>query len=340
MKHVISILPMLVAAVVLSSCKGQSEHQNETLLVSTERVQTTQHLGQRPYVGTVEALESTIASFTGTGTLTSVPVEEGQTVQRGQVIAVLDKVQCENTVKATKAMLDQALDAQKRMKQLYDSNSIPEIKWIEVESQVQQAQSSYDMAVKALSDCTLRAPASGVIGTKFLKAGEVALPSQPVVDILNINKVKVRASVPESEISHIESATNTTIHVDALNLDFQGGRIEKGVTADALTHSYDIRVLVDNPQHNLLPGMVAQVTLDASAVQNQSAITVPVRSVQQDSRGQQFVWVAREGKAHRLPVSVGEVYGNRIVITCGLNEGEQLITAGYQKVSEGSAVKY
>lgn len=323
----------------MASCGSKEQtHEVETLLVGTERAEKFAEMGSRPYVGTVEEMESTLASFTGTGTLQSVPVEEGQHVQRGQVIAVLDKVQAQNAVNAASAMLTQAKDAQQRMEQLYDANSLPEMKWIEVQSKVQQAQSSYDMAVKALQECTLTAPVSGVIGKKYMKSGEVALPSEPIVSILDISRVRVKVSVPESEIAHIGATTPSTIRIDALGESFAGGHIDKGVSADPLTHTYDIRIVVDNASQHLLPGMVAQVVLQGEGAQ-EPVITLPVRSVQQDSKGEKFVWTVKEGKAVRRTVTLGDTQGNRIAIVAGLEEGEQVITAGYQKVSEGSKVE-
>jgi len=340
MKKLLKLLPLAFVAILVTSCgNSDSKMEVEALLVGIEEAHLSSDYNQKPYVGTVEEQESTTAAFVGTGTIQSVNVEEGQHVSKGQVIAVMDPTQCKNTLAATKASLDQALDAHKRMKQLYDANSLPEIKWIEIESQVQQAKSSYDMAKKALEDCVLRAPASGVIGTKYMRTGEIALTSQPVVTILNINKVKVKVSVPESEISSIGASTPTTISVAALGETFQGGRIEKGVSADALTHTYDIRISVNNPQGKLLPGMVANVKLSESDAAQSSAITLPVRSVQQDSKGRKFVWVVDNGVSHRKNVTLGETSGNRIVITSGVNEGDKVITSGYQKVSEGSKVK-
>lgn len=333
-------LPLSVVAFMLVGCKGkETQYQVDELLVETEQVQLSCETADVPYVGTVEEMESTLASFTGTGTLQTVPVEEGQTIHKGQVIAVLDKVQAQNAVNVAKAMLDQAKDAQTRMRQLYDTQALPEMKWIEVESKVQQAQSSYDMAVKSLQECTLTAPVSGVVGKKFMRSGEVALPSEPIISILNINKVKVKVSVPEGEIARIDGSTQAQIHIDALNQDFVGTEIEKGVSADALTHTYDIRILVDNAAHSLLPGMVAQVKLSGMADAPAQGITLPVRSIQQDSGRSQFVWTVENGKAHRKDVVLGETVGNRVIIASGLQEGESVITSGYQKVSEGTSVK-
>ena len=83
--------------------------------------------------------------------------------------------------------------------------------------------------------------------------------------------------------------------------------------------------------------MVTNVSFPTSNADNK--ITLPVRSVGQSPNGQHFVWTVVNGKAHQQHVSVGEVRGNRLVITDGLKEGDVVITEGYQKVGEGSPVE-
>ena len=333
----------MLCIIFVSACgTKQSQGEEETLAVVVEKVMPTSDIAQVPYVGVVEEESSTTVSFTGMAVLQQMTVSEGQSVGKGQLLAVIDETQARNTLATTKAALDQAKDAYERMKQLHDNQSLPDIKWVEVESKVAQAQSAYDMAKKALDDCRIYAPVSGVVGSKILGVGETVLPSEPVLTILSIDRVKVRVAIPEREIAGISAGTPTTIRVDALGDEtFQGGRIEKGVNADPLTHTYDIRITVPNPGHRLLPGMVARIQIENEAlnVKDGGALTLPVTAVQQSSNESLFVWVAKDGKAHRQCVTIGQVVGNRVVIEAGLSEGEQVIVEGYQKVGEGTPVK-
>lgn len=335
----IAVLTAFILCV--ASCKSQKEETAQAPLSVTIEVATasTDYLN-RNYVGTVEENSSTPVSFTGIGTVTRVCVQEGQRVSKGQLIAELDDTQSRNMLATAEAQMAQANDALARMKQLHESGSLPDIKWVEVQSQVSQAKSQLDMAKKNLADCKIYAPVSGIVGSKIFQNGMTAVTSEPVVTILDISSVKVRVAIPEREISGIQPNTRSTISVEAINRTFEGGRVEKCVTADATTHTYDIKISLPNGSGQLLPGMIANVRLQTtSSAAAESAITLPVRSVQQANGSSHFVWVEQGGKAHRQSVSVGETYGNRIVITSGLNGGERVITEGYQKVGEGSAVK-
>lgn len=328
-----------VAVMSLMACGGnKTERKAEPVAVETETVKTGSDIQGRTYVGVVEEESSTSISFTGSGTLTRVYVEEGQAVRAGQLIAEMDKTQAQNMLAAAEAQMKQANDALARMKQLHDNGSLPEIKWVETQSAVEQAQATLDLAKKTLADCSVRTPVSGIVGKGVKEAGETVLPALPVASVLNINKVRVVVSVPEKEIADFTPKTPTVISVEALGgRTYQGGTITKGVEADGTTHTYDIKIHLQNADHSLLPGMVCQVKVNGSTAAAQ--MSVPITAVQQNAQGKKFVWAVKDGKAHRSIVTIGRASGNRIAIEEGLTEGDVIIVEGYQKLSEGVEVK-
>ena len=340
------IIPACLILLLVACGRNETNYKVETLKVTTETVSAGITNVGKNYVGKVEEESSTPVSFTGMGTVTKVYVEEGQYVKKGQLIAEMDPTQCENTYQAAKATLDQALDAQERMEVLHKAQSIPDIDWVNVLTKVRTAQSALDIANKALMDCRLTAPCNGIVGKKFMENGMTAIPSQPVCNILDITKVKVKVSVPEKEIAlfHPDMCKGKGVTITASALGgktFTSNQFVRSVQGDAMTHTYDVRFSLPNPDNELLPGMVVNVSMDAdeAEVENKT-VTVPVRSVQQGADGNHFVWIAKDGKAHREEVEVGETYGNRITITQGLTEGDKVIIEGYQKVSEDSEIIY
>ena len=307
--------------------------------VKTQMVTPAFSDGAQTYVGIVEEREGTAVSFTGMGVVRRVLVSEGQTVSRGQLIAEMDDTQARNLLNGAEAQMTQANDALERYKMLHDNGSLPEVQWVEIQSKVAQAKSQYEVAKKNLADCRLTAPVSGIVGKKLVGAGETAMPSQAVVTILDISSVKVKVAVPEAEISGINASTPSTISVGAAQATVSGGRIEKGVQADALTHTYDVRISVPNGDRKLLPGMVASVRFIAEGSQSIAGKSLPVTSVQKAADGSLFVWtVANDSTAHRSKVSIGATNGNHVAITDGLDMGQRVVTEGYQKLSEGTKV--
>ncbi|MCR5181205.1 MAG: efflux RND transporter periplasmic adaptor subunit [Bacteroidaceae bacterium] len=342
----------LAVALLMGACGQKTEQrQKAPTRVKTEIISAASTGSDRSYVGIVEENEATAVSFTGMGTVRRVLVSEGQIVSRGQFIAELDDTQARNVLDGARASMAQAEDALARYSLLHEKGSMTDAQWVEVQSKVAQAKSQLAVAEKNLSDCKLLAPVSGIIGRKSISAGETAMPSQAVVTILDISTVKVRFSVPESEMSAITAQTPTRITVEAIDRVVSGGRIEKGVQADAMTHTYDVRVRVANQSRSLLPGMVAKVELDGTASSASSAsednepgrtaVAVPVTSVQRRSDGSLFVWtIADDNTAHRTPVQIGSAMGNRIEVLSGLTAGKRIVTEGYQKLSEGTKVVF
>lgn len=337
-------MAIALMAMLSSSCKQQEEKRTKApVLVKTEQIEQSINEEGRTYVGVVEENVATAVSFTSMGTVSRILVSEGQTVSAGQLLAEMDDTQARNLLEGAQAQVAQAEDALSRYRQLHEQGSLPEVQWVEIQSKVAQARSQLAIARKNLSDCRLTAPVSGIIGRKALSAGETAMPSQAVVTILDISSVKVRFSVPETEVAGITSHTPTTIRVEAIGETVKGGAIERGIQADALTHTYDLRAHVINKGRRLMPGMVAMVTVNGDETGKNGAassiITVPLTSVQRRADGSLFVWTAsKDSTAHRTPVTIGETFGNRVCITVGLNPGQRVVVEGYQKLSEGSKV--
>ena len=331
----------LLAVMIACSCSEKKEGAVKApTRVKTEVVgQSTVNSGQT-YVGIIEEQEATAVSFTGMGIVKRMLVSEGQAVSRGQLIAEMDDTQARNLLAGAEAQMAQANDALQRYGMLHDNGSLPEVQWVEIQSKVAQAKSQLEVAKKNLADCRLVAPVSGIIGRKQIGAGETALPSQAVATILNISNVKVKVSVPEAEIGSISPNTSSIIKVEAIGRSYEGGRIEKGVQADAMTHTYDIRINVPNGDRKLLPGMVASVQFTAVAQQStERAAMLPVTAVQKNADGSLFVWtIDKDSTAHRTMVGIGETKGNRIAITTGIGSGQRIVTEGYQKLSEGTKV--
>ena len=336
------VVLMLLSVILIGSC-GEKKEQNAKAptRVKTQVVTPGMLDNAQTYVGIVEEHEATAVSFTGMGVVKRMLVNEGQAVSAGQLIAEMDDTQARNMLSGAEAQMIQANDALERYKMLHDNGSLPEVKWVEVQSKVAQAQSQLEVAKKNLADCKLTAPVSGIIGKKLIGAGETALPSQAVVSILDISTIKVKVAVPEAEVGGINATTPTSILVEAINGSYQGGRIEKGVQADALTHTYDIRINVANGNRKLLPGMVANVRFVSEGSQAIGSKMIPVTAVQKKSDGSLFVWtVGKDSTAHRTTVTIGQTQGNYVSVIDGLGIGDRIATEGYQKLSENTKVVF
>ena len=334
-------LALAVAALTLAACGGSSDNgsgQREAVKVEVTRVKAAPAGQAGSYSGTVEEESGTLLSFAVGGTVSRVLVNEGDRVGKGQLIATLDAEQLTHNHASARAALKQAEDAYKRMEELHGKGSLPEIKWVEAQTALERARASEQMARKQLADCRLYAPFSGVISKKFAERGQNVGAGTQVVKLVAVGRMKVKIAVPESEMAQITVGQKADITVEALGGAAMRGTVtEKGVTADPLSRSYDVKLSLPKASGKLLPGMVADVALRGGNAS--MACILPAHIVQIDERNNEFVWLAVGGKAAKRIITVGDFTADGVIITSGLAYGDMVITAGAQKVSEGMRVE-
>lgn len=333
------ILPALLFLWSCSNGKVQEESASEaSVKVRTLKLDSS-YIGSphRNYVGTIEAQTTVSLSFSNGGLITSLPLSEGQKARKGQLLGKLDSQTAQSSYNAARSTLEQAEDGYKRAQKVYEQGSLPEVKWIEIQSKVEQARAMEQIARKTLNDCNLYAPFSGMVGSYLLEEGANALPMQPVMTFLNIDTVIVKFSVPENEISSVQLGDELSIVVAALDYKLFNCHItEKGVAANTLSHSYTVKAAIANKDYSLLPGMVSKVLYGPSS--EEQTLNIPANIIQTGSQGY-YVWINDNGIAKRQNVKVGNYVGDNVIIKEGLKIGQQIITEGYLKLSDGCKIE-
>lgn len=336
---------MMLASSLLVSCGKKTEGQAKTepVLVKEMIVGEGGYAATSAnYSGTVEEENGVALSFSMGGTIKQLRVKVGDHVRRGQLIASVDPTSVKNSFDVAHATRLQVEDAFKRMKQLHDKGSLPDIKWVEVQSQLQQAVSAENIARKNLGDCNLYAPMDGVISEKNAEVGQNAAPGMPIAKLVTTRVLNVKIAVPESEMAGIHVRQRAKIQVQALDDRwFNGYVIEKGVIADPITRSYSVKIRVEGAADGLLPGMVSNVSLGKIAASSNasSCIIIPASLIQLDDDNSNFVWVDEGGKAVRRTIVCGEYMSQGVSIVSGLKHGDKLIVEGQQKVCTGTPLK-
>lgn len=338
-KGVFKLIALMGAGVIVASCGGKKETgERAPIAVKTQRAGVANVYGKQAFSGTIEEASGASLSFATSGTLQQLNVVEGQMVGKGQLIGVVDATTAQNSYASAKASLETAQDSYDRNKQLHDKGSLPEQQWVQAQSQLEQAQAMERIAKKSLGDTRLYAPFSGYVAEKKADVGQNVMQGMTVVKIVRIDQVKVKISVPEDEIAKIRKGQTVEFTVAAVpGRTFTGTVTEKGVTADAMSRSYEVRALVQNGDHALLPGMVC--TLKTDYEQGERAIFLPANIVQIDADNRTFVWLAVGGKAKKAYITTGEENAQGVMVLTGLSDGDEVIVSGQQKVSEGTAIE-
>jgi RND family efflux transporter MFP subunit len=342
--------------------------------------------------GAVEANVTAQGAFQIAGRVAKVFVEEGQAVNKGQVLAELDATDYRNAYDAAQAQADAAQavdhkaqqgpraqeleqaridyeqwqDQYNRMKFLYDHKSLPANDFKKIEAGYQAAQQRYDMArqgtrvedkqaasgqfhaaaaqmheaQKRLGDTRLRAPISGFVGIKRIDVGDTVGAGIPVISVLDLNPVKVRVAIPESEIGRVQQGSRATVSIPSLGDRKFEGKVETvGVAADPASRTYAVKVAVPNPDRLLRAGLVSEARIFSSAMVN--VMTLPGNAILRDPQGvtQVYVYSPSAQRVYARRVDVGEIFGNEVEIRSGLAANDQVVIVGQQNVREGSPAK-
>lgn len=343
MKYLI-IPVMALATVTLGSCKHKSDTPVEAapVKVTVMEISGTDFSQSKIFSGTVASANSSTVSFAVAGTVEQLMAEEGQRVAQGQVLGRLKSGDYVNAKNIADATLAEAQDAYQRLKKLHDANALPEIKWVEMEQKLKQAQNAADIADRALSETTLRAPISGVISRKIADRGQNVAPIEPVYEIVSTDALTIDISVPENEIGTF--AVGQLARVVVQGLEPVSGKVsQKSVVADPFTRSYKVKVDIPSAGGKILPGMVGNVTFTPVARADEAdmpqAILLPSQAVNLSDDNKTFVWIVKNGLAERRFVVADELAPQGIIVKEGLQPGDSVIVAGMQKVGTGSKVE-
>ena len=340
-KHILWLLPLL-----LTACHEDPQQLKEKLLggpaeervipVGVQVIVEVNGIVSNTYPGYLEEGQSVEMAFKYGGTLQQLNVKQGSHVRKGQMLARVSSPQMESTQRSAQATLEQAQDAYERLKKVHDNGSLPEIKWREMVANLEKAQSALDLADAMLADNTLKAPFDGTIASINAEIGENITPLKPVIRLINTKGMAVKISVPENEIGKVQVGDTAEVVIPALGDKRLSGKvIEKSMTASLLTHSYPVKVLIEQPDEELAPGMIGKVVLRADV---SKGIIVPANAVLINQEGK-FVWVAEDGRATRRAITLSGYSGSGVVVSEGLKVGDIVIVKGYQKVSEGMKVE-
>ncbi|MCQ2285457.1 MAG: efflux RND transporter periplasmic adaptor subunit [Bacteroidales bacterium] len=327
---------MCALGCLMASCKDKEvQREVEPVAVEIMVVDSVASGVTRTYVGEVEENLSVVLSFAMGGTIQQMRVHEGDRVAKGTVLASVDKRNAQSAYDIAKATLDQAEDGYRRLKKLYDQGSVAEVKWVEMQTNLEKARSLATVAKKNLEDCEMTAPFTGVVGTCFVQAGRNVLPDEPVINLLDVQQVAVSFTVPENEISSVTVGQKVKVLVPAVDdLTFLGTVSSKSVSSDKIAHSYKVEVAVPAGMKGVLPGMVCKVMLSTT---NDMGFVLPSNAVQTRSEGL-GIWKIKNGRAVRQLIKTDEFVANGVRTNGGVELGDTIVVNGQKKLYDNAEV--
>jgi membrane fusion protein, multidrug efflux system len=287
-------------------------------------------------VGNLLGYEAVVLRPQIQGKVEKILFEEGQPVTAGQPMVQLDDDQY-------KAELDEAVanrnlsDANyRRTKKLIKRKVASDTDRDKAYAELQANKARVALKKEALSKTVLASPFDGIAGLRSVSVGDVITPGQALLEVVDVDPIKVDFRVPEKYVGEVQSGQQITISVDAFpDEKFQGEVYAVAPLIDSNGRNLQMRATVPNADHRLLPGMFARVELALKKYEN--AISVPEEAIV-PMGDKQLVYRIKDGKAEMVPVKLGIRYQAKVQVVEGLEPGDVVITAGQIKVRPGAPV--
>jgi membrane fusion protein (multidrug efflux system) len=273
------------------------------------------------------------------GQVRALYVKEGDAVKKGQLLMKLDDAILRQNLETVKTQLAYAQNIYQRQKNLWDQQIGTEVQLVTAKNNVDQVQRSIATLEEQLKYANVYAEVSGIADEVNIKVGETftGMPTSGI-KIVNTSNLKVVTDIPENYISRVKKGTPVVITIPDLTKTFNStislisqsiGTSSRGFTAESKLPS----------RTDLKPNQIALIKIQDYTASN--ALSIPVNTIQTDEKGK-FVLVAanENGKliSRKRAIVIGELYGDKIEIKSGLQEGDKLITEGYQGLYEGQLI--
>jgi RND family efflux transporter MFP subunit len=306
----------------------------------------------REFPGKISAAQTADVAFEVSGKIVELPVDEGQRVEEGDVLARLDPRDFESQRDAAVASERAARAEAERTRALFEADVAPK-------QQLDVAERNYDVmearaatARKALEDAVLRAPFAGEVARKLVDDFANIKAKDPILILQDNSHLEIVIDVAEADYVHLQpgldNAARTArgkprVIVSSIpDREFPARIKELAGAADPTTRTYAATLAFENPPDvNILPGMTAKVRIGGPGTQTAlESIWIPARAARTDDTGEAFVWVvdATSMKVQRTPVTLGELSGDLVQVTAGLEGGQQIATSGVHHLREGMQV--
>jgi RND family efflux transporter MFP subunit len=290
-------------------------------------------------------------------------VDEGDQVSKGDIIAVVEATQMNQSVRGAKAALA-AAEAQlanvaaeyQRAERLFSENAMSQQQYDALLTQYEAAQSQVDQAEAGLvsaqssfKDASITAPIAGIIGERNYEEGDMAAPQLPVVSIVQIENVKMVFDATDKEFGQLKLDQPAQVEVTSYPQEwFQGKIVKISPILDPVTRLATIEILIPNPDGRLKPGMFARAEVTIGLLEDKIIIpryaaleTTTLKSVEgRDTVVKEYhVYTVNDSsRAVQCDLKVEYVNHNYIAVNSGIEVGEKIVVSGQNKLLDGAEV--
>jgi RND family efflux transporter MFP subunit len=332
----IVVLGLLVLR-IFSGNAGQENRRLPAPLVKVEKPTLEDIIYTLRYTGNVLPTQQATIFSKVSGTLEHVYVDMGTSVQRGQLLALIDTTELYQTYQQASATFQNAQLNYRRTKDLFEQNLVAKQDLDNADATAKIARANFEAARTRLGYARIAAPFSGYITKRFLDPGAlVATTNASLFTLMDLDNLKIIINVLEKDIPRVAGGKQATITVDAFpGKEFPGVVTRYSEAVDLSTRTMAVEIDIANREHVLKPGMFANVTLVIG--QRTGALMVPTVALLKDDQGY-YLFTAIADTAHRIRTETGTEQNGHTEILAGLDTSKAIITTGQQFVKDRGPV--
>lgn len=288
-------------------------------------------------VGTLQPNESVVISPEIAGRIANLPFDEGEKIETGTPLVELDASILKAEVAKAQSDFTLAEANRSRAMTLAKQGTGTLRSRDEAVAAYEAARANLALARARLEKATIAAPMSGVVGIRSVSTGAYVSAGDSIVQLVDIDPIKVDFRVPELAISNLRVGQTIRVTVDALpDASFEGQVYIIDPMVDANGRAVKLRARIPNPDGRLSPGLFARVEIVVD--RREKSILIPESAIFSEGKDR-FVYSLVDGRAVRTKVELGQRRPGQVEIVGGLDSDDVVITAGHQKLRDGDRVK-
>jgi RND family efflux transporter MFP subunit len=279
------------------------------------------------------------------GTLEKVHVQEGQRVQKGQLLATIDDGGLSSQLEQLKTEEELSKTTFERQKRLWEQNIGSEIQYLQAKTNYEAQQNAVKQLQSQLGKSAIRAPFTGIIDDVIKDEGTVVSPGaeSEVFRIVNLSEMYINVEVPERYLGSVTEGKEVKVFFPVLSDSVVTRVRTTGNFINPNNRSFTAEIPVPNKDGAFKPNLTARVRINDYT--NEEALLIPQSIISENAEGEQYVYIAEKiegGEISQVKKSIihtGRTQGAQVEVLAGLSSGELVIREGARSVKDGQKVE-
>jgi RND family efflux transporter MFP subunit len=290
--------------------------------------------------GSVESRKNVFISTETPGLIEKIYVTEGEAVKVGQTLIRLNNEILKRSYEELKTNYELAKTMYERQSNLWDQKIGTEVQYLEAKNRKEALENQIETLRSQIEKTYIKAPFSGTIDQLEAKLGQYAQPTMPLIRLVSLEDMYIKADVSEAYIGAIKQGDSAIVAFASLKQEFESKISSISQVIDPNNRTFTVDVKIPEISYPIKPNLVAVVKIKDFDASN--ATVIPNNLIQRDSRGDYVFIVTKNSEnlvARKVPIERGKTYKNMTMILNGLSGGEELVNEGFRDVNDGVNVK-